>query len=399
MTAKIISLDAAGAILKRKLRRHLRELGYEGGRDGELIPPAIDKATYRAVHAVQRGDRLRRYSELVERRSTEFLDYFASGSDIDVARIAPSLERVRQATWQSEFFRFASLLWQVPVSEGFGRRMRFLVWDQHNGKLIGLLALGDPVFNLHVRDQLIGWSAKERARRLVNILDAYVVGAVPPYNQILAGKLVACLLKTSDVVRHFRESYGDTVGVISRKKKAARLAMITTTSALGRSSVYNRLRIDGDRYLESIGFTTGYGHFHIPDDLFEDMRTYLRRRRDPYASNNRFGQGPSWRMRAIRQALRHLGLSPRLIQHGFPREVFVCRTASNALDLLAGRAKRPNFSHLQSVNEVAEACLARWVRPRAARDQRYRSWDNASVLQIMQGTIEVRSTHQNVASP
>jgi hypothetical protein len=382
---KRITTNLIGAALKRKVRRHLSKLGYERGPVGELVPPALDKATYRIAHRTQRDDRRRKHAALIERGGDQLLSYFASGSDIRVPHIAPCIERVRQMTWQSELFRFASLLWQVPVSEGFGRRLRFLVWDQSNEKLIGLLALGDPVFNLRVRDQLVGWSAKERALSLANVLDAYVVGAVPPYNQILAGKLVACLLKTREVVDAFRETYGDTIGVISGKNKRARLAMITTTSALGRSSVYNRLKINGVSYLESIGFTTGFGHFHIPDELFSEMRGYLRRCRDPYASNNRFGDGPSWRMRAVRQTLRRLGMNPRLIQHGYPREVFICRTASNAIDVLAGRAKRANFTQLLSVEEVSRQCLVRWLQPRAERDSAYRGWNRSQTLELIKG--------------
>jgi hypothetical protein len=68
--------------------------------------------------------------------------------------------------------RLASLTWAVPVSNGFGRRLRYLVWDRNNNKLIGLIAIGDPVFNLSVRDKLIGWTVKDRGERLVNILDA-----------------------------------------------------------------------------------------------------------------------------------------------------------------------------------------------------------------------------------
>ena len=77
----------------------------------------------------------------------------------------------------------ASLTWSVPVSNGFGRRLRYLVWDESNGKLMGLIAIGDPVFNLAARDKLIGWTSKDRNSRLVNIMDAYVLGAIPPYNQ------------------------------------------------------------------------------------------------------------------------------------------------------------------------------------------------------------------------
>ena len=71
--------------------------------------------------------------------------------------------------------------------------MRFLVWDTENGKLIGILALGDPVFNLSARDHHIGWTSTQRKKRLVGVMDAYVLGAVPPYSSLLCGKLIACL--------------------------------------------------------------------------------------------------------------------------------------------------------------------------------------------------------------
>jgi hypothetical protein len=34
---------------------------------------------------------------------------------------------------------------------------------------------------------------------------------------------------------------------------------------MGRSSVYNRLKLSGIMYFKSIGYTGGWGHFHIPD--------------------------------------------------------------------------------------------------------------------------------------
>ena len=95
------------------------------------------------------------------------------------------------------------MTWSVPVSNGFGRRLRYLVWDKNNGKLIGLIAIGDPVFNLSVRDNLIGWNAQDRRERLVNIMDAYVLGALPPYNVLLGGKMVACLIRTQKIYKDF----------------------------------------------------------------------------------------------------------------------------------------------------------------------------------------------------
>ena len=60
-----------------------------------------------------------------------------------------------------------------------------MVWDQHNGKLIGIIAIGAPVFNLSVRDNLIEWDVKARGERLVNLMDPYFLGTLPPYNALL----------------------------------------------------------------------------------------------------------------------------------------------------------------------------------------------------------------------
>jgi len=76
------------------------------------------------------------------------------------------------------------------VFRSLGRRMRFLVRDRSNGILIGLLALASPVLNLSARDNWIGWTVRDREARLVNVMDAFVIGAVPPYSELLGGKLV-----------------------------------------------------------------------------------------------------------------------------------------------------------------------------------------------------------------
>jgi hypothetical protein len=85
------------------------------------------------------------------------MQFFASGKDVNPEKISPVLERVSSDTWQGDLFRLAALSWSVPVSNGFGRRLRYLVWDESNGKLMGLIAIGDPVLNLGVRDKFIGW--------------------------------------------------------------------------------------------------------------------------------------------------------------------------------------------------------------------------------------------------
>jgi hypothetical protein len=337
------------------------------------VPPALDKEGYRDLHKPQRSERIELESRFVKEKRSRLLDHFAEGHEIDVAKIAVRIELIGQQCWQSDLFRFACLLWSVPVSYGFGRRMRYLVWDDYSGKLMGLFALGDPVFNLRARDAWIGWTSRDRSDRLVHLLDGYVIGAVPPFNRLLGGKLIASLMRTKEVVEDFRRRYGSTKGIISGKAKNASLVAITTTSALGKSAVYNRLRLNGLPYLTPLGFTSGFGHFHFPQALFEEMREYLRAKKHGYASNHGYGEGPNWRLRTIRQTLTLLGLDPELVRHGLSREVFVSCLADNALEILRGKRKRPKYESLLSVAEVTQLALNRWIRPRAIRDQEYLS--------------------------
>ena len=371
-TRSVVTLLAREASLRRRVRQHLRCLGFSKTAEGLLVPPSLDKDAYRELHAPQRSERLIQEQEFLAQKSKSLIEYFANGNEIDVDRLNVRLELIDQQCWQSDLFRFASLLWSIPVSYGFGRRMRYLVWDEHSGKLVGLFALGDPVFNLRARDEWIGWSAEDRGKRLVHLLDGYVIGAVPPFNDILGGKLVAALMRTKEVARDFRERYGRTTGIISGDAKNAHLVAITTTSALGRSSVYNRLRLAGVTYLRSLGFTSGFGHFHFPQALFEDMRAYLKVRKHKYADSHQYGDGPNWRLRTIRQALRLLGMDPKLLRHGLSREVFISCLADNALEILRGKRKRPKYDSLLSASEVTALAIKRWLKPRSERNSAYR---------------------------
>ena len=133
------------ANLKRKeLRAHLRKLGFEKSNDGALMPPSSSKDTIRTLHQDQRNAILKTQRDFVLDMLPRLTRYFANGNEIDPTKIAPKIELIKADTWQAELFRLASLCWSVPVSAGFGRRLRYLVWDNHNDKLIGLMALGDP---------------------------------------------------------------------------------------------------------------------------------------------------------------------------------------------------------------------------------------------------------------
>lgn len=382
MKTNVVTIHSLEGNLKRKVRRHLNQIGFKRQNDGSLLIDGDGKNAVRALHAAQRRARLTKNREFMSERALSLIEHFATGKDIHPEEISPRLERIYAGTKQSDLFRLASLTWSVPVSNGFGRRLRYLVWDDSNGKLIGLIAIGDPVFNLAVRDNLIGWTAKDRSARLVNVMDAYVLGALPPYSSLLAGKMVACLIRTREIYEDFRAQYGNTTGVISGANKQARLIAVTTSSSMGRSSVYNRLKLDGTQYFESLGYTEGWGHFHIPDRLFSELRSYLRGKEHPYADLHRFGEGPNWRLRTTRAALKELGLKDNLLRHGIRREVFISFLVSEGAKLLLTGMGRPDISDLHNVDEVAALALERWVRPRAERNPVYLEWTHEDLASL-----------------
>lgn len=382
-TQGLITVSLREASLKKKLRRHLKKLGFQKDENGNLVPPGTGKDAVRNIHALQREDRLEASRTFIEDKYSKLIPYFASGADVIPSRIRPVLQRISSDTWEGDLFRLASLTWSVPVSNGFGRRMRYLVWDDHNGKLMGIIAIGDPVFNLSVRDNLIDWTVADRGKRLVNIMDAYVLGALPPYNSLLGGKLVACLIRTRDIYDDFAQTYGKTTGIISNQEKKARLLAVTTSSSMGRSSVYNRLKLGDAQYFQSIGYTGGWGHFHIPDSLFEELRDYLRAIGHAYADQHQFGEGPNWRLRSTRAALVQLGFDEDLLRHGIQREVFWCELADNARRILHSGKGRPKLASLKTAEEVGALALQRWVVPRSERQADYKTWTREGLASLL----------------
>lgn len=370
--------------LRKDLLAHFGSLGLTNlteqvGKDGVVRPDqhALDKDGIRKAHQAQRAAYLANEAKMSGRYWPKVISRFADGDKLCPEKIKPVLVPVESGTFENELFRFATTLWSVPVSRGFGRRMRYLVMDEYHDKLIGIFALGDPVFNLRARDQLIGWGQAERRARLVDIMDGYVIGSMPPYSALLGGKLVTSLLGSKEVSDDFKAKYGQTTGIISKTEKGARLALITVTSALGKSSIYNRLHLkdpnSGDTLvrLDSIGMTDGYGHFHLSDLLFARMRYMLIQQKHPYATKHKFGDGPNWRMRTIRVALSALGLSPNLVRHGISREVFAMPLVQNYKNVLL-HGKQIYGSQRPTVDDIGTAALERWVLPRAQSRPEYR---------------------------
>jgi hypothetical protein len=376
------NLPRAAKKLRLQLLRLLRGQGFKLGRDYQPQVRGQSKRTIRAVHRHFREDRLDEEATFCREWYPKISKYFGSGADVDPALVDPYPVLVEDNEEHAALFRIAALWWSIPVSRGYGRRFRILVFDRSNGKLFGLLALADPVFNLRTRDSWIGWDVRARERMLAHVMDAYVLGAVPPYNQLLGAKFIG-LLAASDFTRSaFAHRYRKKRSIILEREFDGRLALVTTTTALGTSSILNRLRFNDVTVFQQLGFTEGFGHFHLANGTFEKIREHLRACGDKETQRYKFGSGPNYRMRVVRTALERLHLPGNLLKHGVRRGVYVAPLARNTISFLNGESSRLNW-YPRPLSELVGFWRERWLLPRASRDTSYRDFDAKSWPKIL----------------
>lgn len=366
--------------LRQKIIHKLLSFGYVPQPNGELKPPdSIDKSSIRVFHEDRHRHILQSNKEWIIKNEEKIFNYFANGDDIDVSSISPKLVNVQDNQRFQDLFRYATYLWSIPVSQGYGRRMRYLVLDSSNSKLIGIIGLTDPVIGLKARDDWIGWSKDRKEARLWHILDAYVLGAVPPYNMLLGGKVVAALITGNEIRNDFRKKYGNKKAIISGKRRKGHLVLVTTNTALGKSSMLSRLYYAPGGYNEEtdvknrkklwhhVGWTSGYGHFHLNSGLADEMLDYLHKVGDPIIEKNRFGQGPQWKMRVIRNCLQRINLNGNdLLYHGIKRGFYGAPLADNFKEYLRGETNEPDY-YEQNIEDISTYIKDRYIIPRAKR--------------------------------
>lgn len=269
---KAVRVDAEE--LRKLVLGRLAAAGYVIGQDGKLLPPSVDKEGLRLLHRSAVQLKVAAHRAWLQRYLPRYLSYFAGGDEVIPERITPALVEVTHRH-QQNLFRVARLLWSIPLSEGYGRRVRFLILDQANGKLIGLLSLQSPPISFSVRDRLFGYPPDRKVELVNQTMDIHTLGAVPPYNCLLGGKLAALAAASNEIRLAYQRKYAQRITQMERRILPPHLVALTTTSALGRSSLYNRLKYRGIPIAESLGYTEGYGTFHL-EEFYPLFREFLK---------------------------------------------------------------------------------------------------------------------------
>jgi len=343
------------------------------------------KEGLRQKHLANRLELLGRDRPWIASKARKLLHWFARGSEVDPAEISPRLVQV-ETEEQSALFRLARYTWSLPYSKGYGRRLKFLIVDGHNGKLMGLLGLQSPPLDLSPRDSRFAYAPGRKVELVNQTMDIYVQGAVPPYNALLGGKLAVLAAVAKEVREAYRKRYDGKLTHMEGKELAADLVALTTTSAFGRSSLYNRVVFekDGQRYkvAESLGFMRGFGVFQFSEATYQLLKDFIRQEL-PGRRVAGFASGPRVKWQVITLALHRLGISTSTMRHGIRREAYLIRLVDNLEGYFSGKDRVPKYRDW-SFEELAAFWEQHYLLgPRRQRPNDWREWEKEQILELV----------------
>ncbi len=352
--------------VKLLIIRDLLRLNWKVNFDNEkivIVPPKdYDKEIIRQSMAVKREEILFKNRKWIESNIKIARENLADGCEVLKSKIKPIVE-ICETPEQHKIFRLFRYYWSSPYSEYVGRRIKIIVRDGAiPGKpVIGIAALGSPIIHIPERDNWIGWDKNTRTKNIIYTMDAYVIGALPPYNYILGGKLMSYLLASNEIREIYKKKYKNEITRI-KKRKASDLVCLFTTSLYGKSSQYNRLKFNNELLYKPIGETKGFGTLHLTEETFEAMKQLLKEKN--IFVMNKFGDGPSWRMRVIRTVGDLLGFdSDFLLKHSFKRNIYAIPLAKNLKKFLNEEEKKPKYYNYSQKN-IVNFWKRRWFNNR-----------------------------------
>ena len=348
-------------ILRERIIGILEEQGFKI--NPHVRPRESGKGAYRNVQQKSRLEQISRHKQFLNRHFEQVKIYCRDGKDIVPDEIKLELREIKSNSFEEILFRWWNFIWwSIPYQRAYGRTMRFLIWDIAHNTPFGLICLQSPVLKMSVRDNYLGIPKKELDLWVNKSMNAQRVGALPPYNELIGGKMVALALTTNEIRKAYREKYKNYISLIKRRKLSADLLFITTTSAFGRSSLYNRLKYNGEPVAECLGYTQGSGTFHIPGDLYEEIIQFLGNKGVNNARG--YGNGPSRKLRLIVLGLRYLGI-PSFVYHGIKREFYLFPLIKNLKEVIQN--KEDAIWYNRPFAELVDYWKERWAIPRAER--------------------------------
>jgi len=356
-------------LLKEKIVQTLEEQGFKI--NPHVRPAGCSKRTYRRIQSKARLEQLALHKGFLQRNLSKIKYYCRNGKDIDPNKISLELREVSSGSLEEVLFRWWNLIWwSIPYQRPYGRQMRFLLWDTAHDMPFGLILLQSPVLKMSVRDKYLEIPKEELDLWVNRSMHAQRVGALPPYNELLGGKMVALGLTCNEIREAYKRKYKFSETIIRKRMIPSDLLFITTTSAFGKSSLYNRLKYNGEIVAKSLGYTKGSGTFHIPEELYLEILEFLAKR--GVDTSRGFGHGPSRKLKLISLAFKYLHL-PKFEYHGIQREFYLFPLVKNLKEVI-NKGEKPIWID-RPFDKLVEYWKERWAIPRAERKPDWKNFN------------------------
>ncbi len=366
-------LDNYERNLKIKILAYLNNVGISLEKNINIY----DKYTYKKLQAYSVLEFRKKKEDIIEKLKKKISPHLRSGKEIDPYKIKLKLIEVKSGTKEAEIYKFWNYAWwSMPWQQPYGRQMRFLIWDEYHDAPFGLIGLQSPILRQAVRDNYLKLSKEMRDYWVNQSLNAQRVGALPPYNYLLGGKFVASILVSKEIRESYYNKYKNKKTLIKDRYIPPNLLFITTTSAFGKSSLYNRLKHKNHLLAKNLGYTQGYGSFHIPDDLYKEIINFLNKK--GIDTKRKYGDGPSKKIKLLSKAFSLLNL-PNFTQHGLKREFFIFELCSNLHNVIHNEANPLYYNY--SFNELFEWWLKNKCIPRSQRVESWKDFDKDKFLE------------------
>jgi len=360
--------------LRNKIIEALKAQGFKI--NPHLRPKRNEKETLRKVHEQKREEQLRLHKKFLLENLDEMKKFSIDGKDIQPDKIKLKLIEVKPNSFESRLFFWWNLVWwSLPYDKPIGRQMRFVLWDGYHDAPFGLIGLQSPPLASLVRDNYLGLNNGNREYWINQSMYGQRIGALPPYNELLGGKMVALSLISNEIRKAYEKKYRNRKTLLKKRKIPNRLLFITTTSAYGKSSVYERIKYNGEKVSIFLGFTSGAGTFHLPQELYEELLLFLEQ--EGINTKRGYGTGPSRKLKLVDLGFKKLGLknlAGSYVFHNIRRGYYLFSHVRNLHDVVQ-KNKRPLW-YDRPFNELFIFWLERWCIPRSERKKGWKIFDS-----------------------
>lgn len=349
-----MDIEEYKVLLRSKIIQSLHEQGFVATEKGLKLKDE-DKETYRKVQQKSRLEQISLNKKFLL-SNMKYIEYYCrSGKEINPENISLELREILPDTLEHIIYQWWNLIWwNMPHQNPIGRLIRFMLWDKTHNAPFGLIALQSPVLQMAVRDKWLGIPNGTLKIWVNKSMSAHRLGALPPYNDLLGGKMAAISLTCNEIREMYKKKYNND------------LLFITTTSAFGKSSIYNRLKYNNDIVAESLGYTKGFGTFHIPNDIYKEIRDLLKI----------LGLGKthhrSKKLRILETGFKCLGLHKYTL-HNVKREFFIFHLTKNIKDVIQNN-HHPIYIDRPFI-DIVNFWKTRWCIPRAQRNNKWLEFD------------------------